>query len=79
MVLSLSQLNIHDKAKILDIKATGEIRRRLLDMGLVKGVRFKMLRKAPLGDPIEIFNPFADLGTAHDESLIRHAFHELLQ
>ena len=34
--------------------AKGEIRRRLLDMGLVKGAPFTIIRRAPLGDPIEI-------------------------
>ncbi|MEN8152745.1 MAG: ferrous iron transport protein B [Acidobacteriota bacterium] len=50
----LSEMNIGDKGEIYSIKAKGEIRRRILDMGLVKGVRFKVVRVAPLGDPIEI-------------------------
>lgn len=29
-------------------------RQKLLRMGLVKGSRFKLLRKAPMGDPIEL-------------------------
>lgn len=29
-------------------------RQKLLQMGLVKGTRFKLLRKAPMGDPLEI-------------------------
>jgi ferrous iron transport protein A len=29
-------------------------RQKLLQMGLVKGTPFKLLRKAPMGDPIEI-------------------------
>lgn len=40
--------------EILSVNATGEIRRRLLDMGLVKGSLIRVIRKAPLGDPIEI-------------------------
>lgn len=55
MEISIADLGINQKAEIVSITAEGEIRRRLLDMGLVKGVRFKVLRKAPLGDPIEIF------------------------
>jgi ferrous iron transport protein A len=31
-----------------------EYRRRLLDMGLVKGAEFRLVRRAPLGDPVEI-------------------------
>ena len=40
--------------EILSVNATGEIRRRLLDMGLVKGSLIRVVRKAPLGDPMEI-------------------------
>ena len=29
--------------------------RRLMDMGIVKGVEIKVIRKAPLGDPVEFF------------------------
>ena len=52
--ISLSDMKVGDKGKIRAITATAEIRRRLLDMGLVKGVKFKVVRVAPLGDPIVI-------------------------
>lgn len=52
--LRLSEMKIGDKGEIRAVKATGEIRRRLLDMGMVKGVKFKVIRVAPLGDPIVI-------------------------
>ena len=48
--ISLSDMKVGDKGKIRAITATAEIRRRLLDMGLVKGVKFKVVRVAPLGD-----------------------------
>lgn len=50
----MTELNVGDKAEIVSIKAKGEVGVRLMDMGLVKGTRFKLIRKAPLGDPIEI-------------------------
>ncbi|MFC1752882.1 ferrous iron transport protein A [Thermoproteota archaeon] len=53
--LNLADLKINDKGRIIAVKAEGEIRRRLLDMGLVKGVCFRIIRTAPLGDPIEIY------------------------
>ena len=52
--LTLADLKINDKAEIVGIDIQGEIRRRLLDMGLIKGTKFKVVRVAPLGDPIEI-------------------------
>lgn len=50
----LSSLKVGDSAEVKDIIAKGEIRRRLLDMGLVKGVTLEVVRKAPLGDPIAV-------------------------
>ncbi len=50
----LSDLNVGDKAQVTGVLAESTVRRRILDMGLVKGTRFKVLRVAPLGDPIEI-------------------------
>ncbi len=50
----LSDMKIGDKGEILSVQAKGEIRRRILDMGLISGVKFKVVRVAPLGDPIEI-------------------------
>ncbi len=47
-------MKVGDKGEILSVQAKGEIRRRILDMGLISGVKFKVVRVAPLGDPIEI-------------------------
>ncbi|MCK5583377.1 MAG: ferrous iron transport protein A [Elusimicrobiales bacterium] len=52
--MKMTELKAGDKAEIISIKALGEVATRLIDMGLVKGTRFKLIRKAPLGDPIEI-------------------------
>lgn len=43
-----------EEGEIICISAKGEIRKRLLDLGVMKGSAFKIMRKAPLGDPIEI-------------------------
>jgi len=50
----LSQLNRGQCGKIVSVKAPLGIRRRLMDIGLIRGVEFEVIRKAPLGDPIEI-------------------------
>lgn len=41
-----------DVAEIVSISAEGPLRARILDMGLTKGVKVKLLKKAPLGDPL---------------------------
>ncbi|MBM3161848.1 MAG: ferrous iron transport protein A [Chlorobi bacterium] len=53
--MKMSELLVGDKAEVTAVKAEHAVRRRILDMGLITGTRFKVLRVAPLGDPIEIF------------------------
>ncbi|MBI9072051.1 MAG: ferrous iron transport protein A [Melioribacteraceae bacterium] len=50
----LSSLRTGDLAEVKNVLAKGEIRRRLLDMGLIKGAILEVIRKAPLGDPIVV-------------------------
>lgn len=53
--MNLSELNVGQSAKIVELKVENkEIRRHLLDMGLTRGVRVKVKKKAPMGDPIDI-------------------------
>ncbi|HFI0578292.1 TPA: ferrous iron transport protein A [Streptococcus suis] len=52
--LSLDQLTIGSSATVLDICATGALRRRLMDMGLTKNTQLFLKKVAPLGDPLEI-------------------------
>ncbi len=51
---TLDQIKVGDIVEVTKMGAKGDIRFRLLDMGLVKGVEIKVIRVAPLGDPIEI-------------------------
>jgi Fe2+ transport system protein FeoA len=51
---SLDRLKPGHNGKIVSLKAQGKLRTRLLDMGLVTGSEVTMIRKAPLGDPLEI-------------------------
>lgn len=52
--MKMSELKPGDEAVVMAIDDRGEIAQRLVDMGLIKGTPFKVLRKAPLGDPLEI-------------------------
>lgn len=51
---TLESLKIGESAKIIRVSGTGAIRRRLVEMGAVKGTPVEIVRIAPLGDPIEI-------------------------
>jgi Fe2+ transport system protein FeoA len=54
MRITLNKLAKGKRGTIVKMNATGEIKRRLLDMGLVRGGTISVERIAPLGDPIEI-------------------------
>ena len=52
--MKMSELKPGDIGEVVSIDAQGEIAQRIMDMGLIRGTPFKVLRKAPLGDPLEI-------------------------
>lgn len=49
----LSELRPGQRGIIVRIGGPQPIKRRLLDMGLVKGTKIVVVRRAPLGDPVE--------------------------
>lgn len=53
--MKIGDLDIGSEAKITGYEqGSKEYRHKLLRMGLVKGSRLRLLRKAPMGDPVEI-------------------------
>ncbi len=51
----LSDLKIGQVAKVLALHSDSKaLRRRLLDMGITRGVEVKIKKIAPLGDPVDI-------------------------
>jgi ferrous iron transport protein A len=50
---TLNRVNPGKKARIIQIKGKGSARRRILDMGMVPGAEIEVIKRAPLGDPIE--------------------------
>lgn len=53
--LLLNALSPGDTATITGLHGVhGLARQRLLEMGLMQGVRIRFVRRAPLGDPIEV-------------------------
>ncbi|HDM32954.1 MAG TPA: ferrous iron transport protein A [Deltaproteobacteria bacterium] len=51
---SLDELEVGKKAVVKMIRGEKDIKRRLLDMGLVPGTELRVEKVAPLGDPIDI-------------------------
>jgi len=53
-VKTLNQLKPGERATIVKVGGQGPVRRRILDMGVVKGAEIEVVRVAPLGDPVEV-------------------------
>ncbi|MEG0798180.1 MAG: FeoA family protein [Acidaminococcaceae bacterium] len=53
--MTLDRLPIGGSAIILAVGGFGPLRRRLLDMGLTPKTKIMIRKKAPLGDPIQLF------------------------
>jgi ferrous iron transport protein A len=53
-VRNLRMLKPGQTAHVIKINGEGALRRRIMDMGLVRGVEVFVKKVAPLGDPIEI-------------------------
>jgi DtxR family Mn-dependent transcriptional regulator len=51
---TLNRLKAGDKATIVKVGGSGPLRRRIVDMGVVKGAPVEVQKVAPLGDPIEV-------------------------
>jgi len=52
--VTLADLQANDSATIGTVHGDRPVVRRLLELGLVPGTRVRMLRVAPLGDPLEL-------------------------
>lgn len=50
-IYTLSDINIGECAFVKDLSVHGSMRRRLQDIGLIKGTRVECVLKSPYGDP----------------------------
>ena len=50
----LNEFEINEVGIIKKVEGEGKIRKRLFDMGVTPGATVKLVKKAPLGDPLEI-------------------------
>ena len=51
---TLRDIKIGDSATVVRVHGGGAIKRRIMDMGITKGCEIRVVKVAPLGDPIEI-------------------------
>ena len=51
---TLRQVKVGGRAKVVKLHGEGALRRRIMDMGITKGVEIYVRKVAPLGDPMEL-------------------------
>ena len=51
---TLRQARIGDTVKVVKLYGEGAVKRRIMDMGITKGVEVHIRKVAPLGDPFEV-------------------------
>jgi len=52
-VTQLAKLELGGRGRIVRVTGNGDVSRRLLEMGITPGTEIRLLRAAPLGDPLE--------------------------
>lgn len=51
---TLRQAQIGETVKVVKLHGEGAVKRRIMDMGITKGVEVYVRKVAPLGDPVEV-------------------------
>ncbi len=51
---NLRNVSVGSAAKVVKIHGEGAVKRRIMDMGITRGVEIYVRKVAPLGDPIEV-------------------------
>ena len=51
---TLKQAKVGDTVRVVKLHGEGAVKRRIMDMGLTRGVAVHIRKVAPLGDPVEI-------------------------
>lgn len=52
--MTLRDLKPGEEGKVISIGEKGPLRRRIMEMGVTPGTTIKVIKVAPLGDPIEV-------------------------
>ncbi|MDF2503744.1 ferrous iron transport protein A [Clostridium sp.] len=52
--IGLDEVEVNSKVKVIQVDPQSRIRRRIMDMGIVRGTEITVSGKAPMGDPIEL-------------------------
>ncbi len=65
---TLKQVKIGGTARVVRLHGEGALRRRIMDMGITRGVEVYVRKVAPLGDPIEVMVRGYELSLRKDDA-----------
>ena len=51
---TLKEVKVGETVRVVKLHGEGAVKRRIMDMGITKGVEIFVRKVAPLGDPIEV-------------------------
>lgn len=51
---TLKEIKCGDTVRVIKLEGEGPVKRRIMDMGITKGVEIFVRKVAPLGDPVEV-------------------------
>ena len=66
--MTLRDLKPGQQGKVTSISTTGAMKRRIMDMGVTPGVEIRVVKVAPLGDPVEVNVRGYELSLRKDEA-----------
>ena len=52
--MTLKNARVGDTVRVIKVEGEGPVRRRIMDLGITKGVEIFIRKVAPLGDPFEL-------------------------
>jgi ferrous iron transport protein A len=64
----MGKLAVGSRAQVVELTGSGKLQRRMLSMGFVPGAEVTVIRKAPLGDPLQYRVKKANIALRQDEA-----------
>ena len=67
-MMTLRDAAVGETVKVAKLHGAGGIKRRIMDMGITKGIEIYVRKVAPLGDPVEVTLRGYELSIRKDEA-----------
>ena len=66
--MNLKDVKVGSTVKVVKLTGEGPVKRRIMDMGITKGVEIYVRKVAPLGDPVEVTIRGYELSVRKDDA-----------